>query len=263
MPDQVEPLRPRATQIQLDLPRRPRRRPSGRPLTVHPIPAPPESEADLDVVVIDSPPLGERTEFWNTVTHCGAAVLAVLAGVAIVLRLVAGAAPVMQWLAGSLYALSLVYLYAASGLSHWHSWRHDPIRRGFWRRHDQVGIIVLAVTSFAPLAIHAQGLGRLVLPAMAMLSAALLVLLARSNRPTINPLYLAQLGWLPPLAGADISRVGGSLGIALALGGGLCYIGGLAFLFSDHRRWWCHPVWHLFTVTGSGMHYAFIVGWCL
>jgi hemolysin III len=43
-------------------------------------------------------------------------------------------------------------------------------------------------------------------------------------------------------------------GLALLVGGGLFYTGGVVF-YVDKRRAWTHPVWHLFVLGGSICHY--------
>ena len=279
MVDQVEPLTPRRASIQLDLPTGSRRRPEARssnrnvaqPLPsrqIGPLNRIDAVEAVLEavdepVVINDSPPLAPRTEYWNTVTHGMAGVLGVFALLAIGTKLTITAASPLMWAAGLFYGCSLAYLYVASGMSHWYSWKYDAAARGYWRRQDQVGILLVAVSSFAPLALHARGVGLLVLPLMAAAVAALLIALCRHEKRTINPIYLAQLGWLPPLATSDIARIAGGTGLFLAVAGGALYVGGLFFLFGDSRRWWFHPVWHLCAMTGSALHFTFLFGWCL
>ena len=249
----AEPLTPRTTRIKLDLPHgesaRATKHDDGEP-----------------VVIRDTPPLGRRTEFWNTLTHGAAAALAVAGAIGIVVLLARHGSPLSHkaaWAAGLFYAGGLIYLYAASFLSHYFSWRFDRVRRGYWRRQDQVGILAVAVSSLAPLALHSEGIGRVVLPLMALGGFVLLIALLQHHRRTLNPVYLAQLGWLPPLATFDILRISGGVGFAYAMGGCVCYLGGLYFLLNDGRRWWFHPVWHLTAVAGSTLHYVFLTTWCL
>lgn len=255
---------PRATGTPLESPRSRSWRLEGAS-TEAPFDAAPSTAIAGDEVatLVDSPPLSRRTEWWNTLTHGGGAVLSAVGLLAIVARLAATGATAGTWAAGLLYGGTLLYLYAASGLSHWYSWRLDPVRRAFWRRQDQVGILLMSAGSMAPLAVHAEGAGRLVFPVLTVAVTILLVALLRHDRVTIPPLWLAQLGWLPPLAAADILRVGGTTGGLLALGGGACYIGGLLFLMNDGRRWWMHPLWHLTVLFGSGLHYLFLLTYCL
>ena len=270
MVDHVSPLTPRQVSISLDLPtdrgHRVRTRDSGgRVDRRHRRRCTPADGTDAnrsESAKTGVPPLSARTEWWNTLTHGGTAVAAAVGLVAIVVVLSQGATAA-QWAAGLAFGSSLTYLYLASFLSHYYSWRLDPERRRFWRRQDQVGILVTAACSLAPLAVHAEGVGVLVFPLMTLAVAYLLIALVRQSGRTLNPLYMAQMGWLPPLAAIDIARLGGTPGMMLAGGGGLCYLGGLVFLMNDGRRWWFHPVWHLFAAAGSAMHYAFLVGWCL
>lgn len=261
----AEPLTPRRTRIKLDLP--------DGAVDAEVEDRPPAPAATSDPVTLrDTPPLGLRTEFWNTLTHGSGAIAAVLGAGLVLPRLVAGetirgststgATPV-EWTAWLVYLAALVYLYAASGLSHYYSWRLDRPKRGFWRRQDQVGILAVAFGSFAPLAVHSEGIGRAVLPLMGLVVGGLLIALLTHRRRTLSPLYLAHIGWLPPLALFDLIRLGGAWGVLLGFGGCAAYLGGLFFLMNDARRWWFHPVWHLTAVTGSVLHFVFLTTYCL
>ena len=66
-------------------------------------------------------------------------------------------------------------------------------------------------------------------------------------------LYLA-LGWCVVFAFGPLEQRLAPGGIALLVGGGVCYTLGLVF-FAWHRLRFHHFIWHLFVLAGSVLHY--------
>ncbi len=66
-------------------------------------------------------------------------------------------------------------------------------------------------------------------------------------------LYLA-LGWCVVFAFGPLEQRLAPGGIALLIGGGVCYTLGLIF-FAWHRLRFHHFIWHLFVLAGSVLHY--------
>jgi hypothetical protein len=65
--------------------------------------------------------------------------------------------------------------------------------------------------------------------------------------------YVA-MGWVAIIAAKPLIASMDKAGLALLVGGGLFYTGGVVF-YVDKRRAWTHPVWHLFVLGGSICHY--------
>lgn len=196
-------------------------------------------------------------EAANRFTHAVGFVLS-LCGAAVMMT-AAGATGDPFRIAGcAIYSLALVGVYAASTLSH--SFDHAG-RRDFFRMLDQVCILLLVVGSYTPFGlVHARHDGWWVLLA-AMWVAALIGIAARVRRGSEGiavPIFMI-MGWAPVLTlglAWDISHVAG---LTLILGGGLAYTGGTWFLCNDHRGTYYHAAWHVCTITGSALHYLFLL----
>ena len=73
------------------------------------------------------------------------------------------------------------------------------------------------------------------------------------------------MGWACVFCAVDIvQRLSPQpLGLAMLVGGGLAYTGGVPFFVRDQRI--CgvpdHTVWHCFVMLGSGLHYAVVYGY--
>ena len=74
---------------------------------------------------------------------------------------------------------------------------------------------------------------------------------------TIPSRYFLLLAWLPVMTMGYILMVGSWTGLAIVLGGGLCYTGGLWFLINDDKHPYFHAVWHMSTITGAALHFLF------
>ena len=225
-------------------------------LTVSPVrflpPSPLTVEADGGRL-----PLAERI---NQLTHGAGLVLSVVAALAILVA-TASATPAAA-VGGSLFAVSLVALYAASTLSH--SFADGP-RRTFWRMVDQIAILGLGVGSFAPFAlVHTADIrGLSVLSAMSVAAVVFSWMRVRLGERGLPPAWILVVGWMPALLTDRLWQVGGPTGFALVAGGALLYTCGVWFLLNDARRVYFHGIWHLFTVAASGCHFAFLYGWCI
>ncbi len=201
---------------------------------------------------------GLSAEQANQLTHFLGFAIGLVAATALLLRAISVGGPVR--IAGCLiYGGTMVALYAASTLSHSFS---DPDRRQFYRMLDQVCIFLFAAGSFTPFAlVHFSSPTGWALLAT-MWAAALFGCWRRITKPeeTICPWLIVPLGWVPVFAMFRILEVGGWGGLATVLAGGLAYSGGLWFLMNDNRHRYFHAVWHLFTITGTLLHFGFTFG---
>lgn len=210
------------------------------------------------VLAAPVPTLTQRipAETANQLTHLLGLLLS-LAGSLVMLETVWSQTDRLRTVGCVVYLLSLVSLYAASTLSHSFS---DPQRRTFYRTLDQVCIFLLTVGSFTPFAAthlrHVWGGG--LLAVMWVLAVVGIVVRIWRGDGAVAFLFFALLGWMPALALGDVAAVGGATGLALVLGGGAAYTGGIWFLVNDHRHPYLHAVWHLCTIVGSACHFWFL-----
>ncbi len=202
---------------------------------------------------IHSPVTADTANQW---TH-GIGFLMSLVGAAFMLRIVEG----KDWpvIAGcSIYCFTLVSLYAASTLSH--SFQ-DPSRRSFFRILDQICIFLLIVGTYTPFGLAHLNSGMLSLLLGIMWAVALVGIVCQLKKGdgSVAVLFYVLLGWLPVLALGEMYNISGLAGLGLVLAGGLAYTGGTWFLGNDHRHPYFHAVWHLCTITGSLLHYLFLL----
>lgn len=155
------------------------------------------------------------------------------------------------------YLLTLVALYAASMLSHSFD---DPARRSFYRLLDQVCIFLLVAGSYTPFGLlHvSSGAWWLILAAVWLLALLGIALRILRGEGGVTFTFYVLMGWLPVLTLGHVYEFTGLTGLALVLGGGAAYTGGLWFLVNDNRHPYLHAVWHLCTITGSACHFIFL-----
>jgi len=200
---------------------------------------------------------GWRPETLNQWTH-GAGFILSLFGSAIMLQTVASSGDPWRIVGCAVYAASLVALYAASTLSH--SFEEGP-RRDFYRMLDQVCIYLLVVGNFTPFGlVHLRNHGLwFLLPMMWFFAMVGIAARIRGGTRTTSWLPFAILGWLPVSTLGQMLNIGQLPGLMLVIAGGAAYSAGVWFLNNDHRRPYFHAVWHLSTITGSALHYLFVL----
>ena len=156
----------------------------------------------------------------------------------------------------TVYAVTMIALYAASTLSHSFE---CPDRRRFFRMLDQVCIFLFVVGNFTPFVIvHMSNLlGWTVLSIMWAGALAGCYVRIRAQEKTISARYFALLAWLPVVTMGYMLMAASWTGLVIVLAGGLCYTCGLWFLVNDYRHPYFHAVWHLSTICGTALHFLF------
>ena len=197
--------------------------------------------------------LGE--EIANSVSH-GAAFVA--AAVAAPFPIVAAArgGSATEVVGASVFAATMVLLYAASML--YHAIPHPRAKR-LLRKLDHGAIYLLIAGTYTPFTLGALGgpwgwtLFAIVW-SLAVVGVAMKVFDRMSHPAWSTGLYLA-MGWSVLIAlGPLVERVATG-GLVLLAAGGLAYTGGVVFFALDSRLRYGHFVWHLFVVAGTICHY--------
>lgn len=198
-------------------------------------------------------------EIANTVTH-GLGFLLSVAGATALILSVLRVGDGWRVAGCTIYAFSLVAVYAMSTLSHFCT--VDKQRR-FFRRLDQGFIYVLIVGTYTPFSMAFLR----TLPWWSFLAAlwtiamvgffSKVMLAHRVNRVSIWIYVL--LGWLPIVATPYLVDPVGSTGLWWMLIGGLCYTLGTVFLIFDNRVRHFHALWHLSVIAGSLCHFLVIL----
>jgi len=197
--------------------------------------------------------LGE--EIANSLSHGAAlAAAAVAAPFPIVAAARGGSASAV--VGASVFAATMVLLYAASML--YHAIPHPRAKR-LLRKLDHGAIYLLIAGTYTPFTLGALGgpwgwtlFG--VVWSLAVVGVALKAFDRMSHPAWSTGLYLA-MGWsvlfaLGPLV--EHVEIGG---LVLLAAGGLAYTAGVVFFTLDSRLRYGHFVWHLFVVAGTACHY--------
>jgi hemolysin III len=196
-----------------------------------------------------------REELANTVTHALGA-LASLAGGAVLVTLTALHGDVWGIVGASVFAASLVLLYAAS--TGYHAARRARAKARL-RVLDHAAIFVLIAGTYTPFTLGGLrgGWGWALFGVTWGLAAAgvtaKLFLTGRYQRLSTG-LYVA-MGWLALVAAVPMVRAFTTETLAWLVAGGLAYTAGTLFYLS-RRIPYAHAVWHGFVLAGSACHFA-------
>jgi hemolysin III len=160
----------------------------------------------------------------------------------------------------SIFATTLVFMYAASTLSHSFS---IPRLRCFFRSLDQGSIYLLIAGSYTPLALAFLRTGWWWLLLGLMWTAALCGFVSKilfTHRVDAVAIWtFVLLGWTPILSAYWLLTLVPVAALWWMFAGGLCYTVGTVFLSYDDRHAYWHAIWHLFVVAGSACHFFAIL----
>lgn len=205
-------------------------------------------------------PQTRREEVANALTH-GTGLALSLVGLPILILVAARHGEVRQVIACSIFATTLVLLYAAS--TAYHAVSGERAKQQL-RVVDHVAIYLLIAGTYTPFVF---GLLRGVLSwtllgvvwGLAIFGILYKTLLGFRFPRLSTALYIG-MGWLAVVAIPPLARAMPPAGLAWLIAGGLCYTGGVIFYVHGHRPY-RHAVWHLFVLAGSACHYAAVLGY--
>lgn len=200
-----------------------------------------------------------RPEEWaNALTH-GTGLAASLIGLPTLVLVAAKGGSARQIVASSVFAATLVILYAASTLYH-----ALPLSRAkrILRVVDHSAIYLLIAGSYTPftLGVLSGAWGWSLFGVIWGLAAVgiLYKTLLGIRFPRLSVLLYVGMGWLAVLAIGPLAAALPAEGLAWLIAGGLCYTAGVPFYVRDRLRY-RHAVWHLFVLAGSACHYAAVL----
>jgi len=161
----------------------------------------------------------------------------------------------------SVYAATLVGVYAASTLSHLIQVPH--LRRTF-RILDQAFIYLLIAGTYTPFALVYLRTGWWWLLSGLVWGFALAGFLSktvwRHRIDAITVWAYVLLGWLPYVAIGRVIQQQIPLEVVWwLLIGGVCYLAGIVFLKLDRKYRYFHAAWHVAVIAGSVCHYVAIL----
>ena len=200
-------------------------------------------------------------ELANTISH-GVGILLAVAGAVPLLVRAARTGSVRDVVGMSLYAVSLITLYAASTI--YHGVRKPELKQNL-RIMDHCSIFLLILGTYIPLALLTLGgtLGWVLIginTALAVLGITLKVVdINRFSRASL--VLYALMGWLVFPAIKTVVSVLPLAGVMLLVSGGVAYTAGI--LFYRSRKRYMHFIWHLFVLLGSILQYFCVLNYCL
>lgn len=201
--------------------------------------------------------LGE--EIFNAVSHGVGAFLAVIGGsVMVTLSVLFGSG--REVAACTIYAITLCIMYTMSTL--YHAFPFPKVKRIF-RIFDHSSVFLLIAGTYTPfMLITLQGntKGLIIIAAVWAVTIIGIVLNAINIRrfTKLSLVLYVLMGWSVVLAIGDVAAALPAAGLALLVGGGISYTGGIVFYAIKKVRYF-HCVWHLFVLCGSVLHYLCIV----
>jgi len=200
--------------------------------------------------------LGE--EIAHSITH-GIGLLASVAGLVVLVVMAAATGDPWRIAACTIYAATLVLLYAASTLYHALS---ATRARGIFRVLDHSAIFLLIAGTYTPFALVSLrgpwgwtllgivwGLALLGIAAKAVFGA---------RWPVASTVLYICMGWVALVAARPLVQHLPAGAIAWLVAGGLAYTGGVAF-YGWTRLRYSHAIWHLFVIAGSVCHYVAVL----
>lgn len=201
------------------------------------------------------PSLGE--EIANSVTH-GLGLLASLVA-APALIVVAARGDAWRVVGSTVFAVTLVAMYAASTL--YHSLPPSRAKRVF-RVLDHGAIYLLIAGTYTPFTLGALrgawGWSLFGLVWGLAVTGVVLKSVRGFRHPRVSTAVYLLMGWLVVVAIRPVTANLPLAGQLWLLAGGLAYTGGVVFYVLDHRRY-VHAVWHLFVLGGSSCHFVAVL----
>jgi len=193
-------------------------------------------------------------EVAHSVTH-GVGLLASVAGLVVLVLLAAGTGDPWRIVACSIYAATLVLLYATSTL--YHALSATRARRVL-QVLDHSAIFLLIAGTYTPFAlVNLRGpWGWTLLGIVWGLAVAGVTTKAvfGTRWPIISTALYVAMGWTAVIAVKPMLAHVAPGGVAWLVAGGFAYTGGVAFYAWERMRY-SHAVWHVFVLAGSVCHF--------
>ena len=207
--------------------------------------------------------LSRLREPFCGLSHFAGAILSVIALIAL---LILSHGRVWHTLGFTIYGLSFINLYFASGL--YHSVHAEPERLVKYQKFDHVAIFWVIVGSYAPLCLTLLR-GPLgwklfwIEIGLAVIGSAL-VLSRRGIPHWFRILIYVLMGWLITIVFPAMHQILPPSSFAWMIGGGIIYSVGTVILAADWPHLWrgrfsAHDLWHIFVLVGSACHFYFYV----
>ena len=197
----------------------------------------------------------KKEELYNVITHGFGAILSFVALLLMIYYSAISGSGIA--IASSLvFGISLILLYSASTVYH-------AVYKLKWKkicqRIDHLSIYLLIAGTYTPIALlglkGAWGWSMFgVIWGMALIGFIFKFSSLRNNEKISLSLY-ALMGWAAIIAIKPMIENLSTGALTLIILGGLCYTLGIYFYAKDRKPFY-HPIWHLFVLGGSIMHFC-------
>jgi hemolysin III len=196
-----------------------------------------------------------QEELANSLTH-GLGLVACLIGAPALVAVAAARGDAWQILGASVFAATLLALYATSTLYH----ALPPSRtKRLLRLLDHVAIYLLIAGSYTPFTLGVlRGAWGWSLLGVIWTCAALGILFKVAfgvRYPKLSTLGYVVMGWVAIVAIRPLMLRMPGAGLALIFAGGFFYMLGVLFYAGSGRIRFSHAAWHLCVIGGSACHY--------
>ncbi|HMJ05125.1 MAG TPA: hemolysin III family protein [Chthoniobacterales bacterium] len=200
-------------------------------------------------------------EIANSISH-GLGVVGAAIGAPILLKAAfdRGSAPFLVGTA--IFVATMLLLYLGSAV--YHSWPRTRFK-GALQTLDHSAIFLLIAGTYTPFT-----LGPLRGPwgwtilaliwALAGFGVMLKMLKGVAHRPRLAVGLYLGMGWLVLIVIRPIAHAVPLASLLWLLAGGVIYTAGVIFFVLDHKRY-CHFIWHLFVLGGTGCHYFAVLSY--
>jgi hemolysin III len=202
--------------------------------------------------------LSLEEEIANSLTH-GVGLVAFTFALPILVAAAAQRGDALQMIGCTVFAVSLVLLYAASTVYH----ALPPSRaKRLFRTLDHIAIYLVIASSYTPFLLGVlRGPFGWTLCAVVWGLAALGILhklLLGMRFPRASTAFYLGMGWLAVVAIGPLTQHLPTAGLAWLAAGGLLYTVGVVFYAWERLRYG-HVVWHLFVLGGSACHFVAVL----
>ncbi len=205
-------------------------------------------------------------EIANSITHGAGLVAAIVAAPALIV-VAAHTHDVWRIVTASMYATTLVLLYATSTLYHAFPHVTMPRTKAVFQRLDHAAIYLLIAGTYTPFVlVDLRGpwgwslFG--VVWGLAAFGVTLKSVFGAHRLPAISTLVYVGMGWLAVVAIKPMLAHVSHDALRWLFIGGACYTVGVMFFVWERVRY-SHAVWHLFVLAGSVSHAWAILGYVL
>jgi len=210
----------------------------------------------------DTPSYSAGDEIASSIVHGVGGLLAIV-GLVILVTLASLRGDAWHIVGCSIFGATMVLLYVVSTLYHSIP---GPRAKVLLRAFDHSAIFLLIAGTYTPFALvnlrGPWGWSLLSLVwGLAVLGIGLRVTIGRRSEKAAVALYIA-MGWCVVVAVKPLLAAVAPGGLALLVGGGLAYTGGVAF-YAWRRLPYHHTIWHVFVLAGSTLHYFAILFYVL